>query len=403
MPFSDIEDALRDFSDGKFLIVTDDENRENEGDVILAAEKVTPEAINFMEVHARGMICVPMTCDALDRLRLPLMVERNTERHRTAFSVTVDAETGTTTGISVQDQARTILTLCDPETSPDDLLVPGHVQPLRASPGGVLQRAGHTEATVDLARLAGSQPAGILCEIKNPDGTMARLPQLVEFSRQYGIRMITIADLIAYRARTEKLVKLVAKGSLPTRYGTFTFYAYVSTLDNAPFLALAKGDVKGTDSVLVRVHSSCLTGDIFKSLRCDCGDQLEFAFSKIEQEGTGVLLYIPQEGRGIGLVNKLKAYVLQEHGRDTVEANEELGFPADKRDYGLGAQVLADLGLSKIRVMTNNPSKLVGLEGFGIEIVERVPIAVCPRPENEEYMRAKRDKMGHILDFEAKN
>jgi 3,4-dihydroxy 2-butanone 4-phosphate synthase/GTP cyclohydrolase II len=403
LPFSKIEDAVRDFSAGKFLIVTDDKNRENEGDVILAAEMVTPEAINFMEVHARGMICVPMTGEALDRLSLPLMVERNTERHRTAFTVTVDSKAGTTTGISVRDQAKTILALSDAETRPEDLLVPGHVQPLRARPGGVLQRAGHTEATIDLARMAGLQPAGLLCEIKNPDGSMARLPELIEFSEQFGIRLITIADLIAYRARTEKLVKLVAKGSLPTRYGRFTFYVYVSTLDDSPFLALTKGDIKGAESVLVRVHSSCLTGDIFKSLRCDCGEQLEYALTKIEEEGAGVLLYIPQEGRGIGLVNKLKAYVLQEHGRDTVEANEELGFPADKRDYGLGAQVLSDLGLSKIRVMTNNPAKRVGLEGFGIKIVERVPICVSPRPENEEYLRAKRDKMGHILDLGSTN
>lgn len=396
--FSNVEDAVRDIAEGRFVIVVDDEDRENEGDLVMAAERVTPEAINFMETHARGWICVPLTGERLDALDIPLMVLHNTDPRSTAFTVTVDAREGVTTGISCEDQATTIRALVDPRTTPRDLRRPGHVRPLRSRPGGVLARAGHTEAAVDLARLAGLQPAGVICEIKNPDGSMARLPQLAEFAERFGLRILTVAELIAYRRRTEKLIRREAKVRLPTPWGEFTAYGYVCTLDQKPYVALVMGDVTRGD-VLVRVHSSCLTGDVFHSRRCDCGEQLHSALDMIAREGRGVLLYIQQEGRDIGLINKLKAYELQEHGKDTVEANEALGFPADLRDYGVGAQVLADLGLSRIRLITNNPKKIVGLEGYGLQVVERVPLRVTPTPDNRRYLETKMEKLGHLIEL----
>lgn len=396
--FSSIEDAIADIREGRFVIVVDDEDRENEGDLVMAAERVSPAAINFMETHARGWICVPMVGERLDALQLPLMVQDNTERHRTAFTVTVDAREGTTTGISAHDQAVTIRNLVDPVSGPRDFARPGHVRPLRARPGGVLSRAGHTEAAVDLARLAGLRPAGVICEIKNSDGSMARLPQLAEFAKKHGLRIATIADLISYRRRTEKLVRLEAKVRLPTPWGEFTAYGYECDLDHKPYVALVMGDISHGD-VLVRVHSSCLTGDVFHSLRCDCGQQLHRALEMIADEGRGVLLYIQQEGRDIGLINKLKAYELQEHGKDTVEANEALGFAADLRDYGIGAQVLEDLGLSRIRLITNNPKKIVGLEGYGLHVTERVPLQVAPTPDNRHYLETKMEKLGHLIEL----
>jgi 3,4-dihydroxy 2-butanone 4-phosphate synthase/GTP cyclohydrolase II len=397
--FSTIRLALRDLEAGRFIIVVDDEDRENEGDLIMAAAMVTPEAVNFAEHHARGLLCVPMDPEIADQLDLPLMVAHNTSLHGTAYTVTVDAASGVTTGISAQDRARAIRLLSDPGTRPKDLARPGHVQPLRADPGGVLRRAGHTEATVDLVRLAGQRPVGVLCEMKNADGSMARLPDLQVFAQEHGIRIITVADLIEYRRRHEKLIDKVAEGQLPTRYGTFRFRAYSSKVDGRGYVALIMGDVAAQDAPLVRVHSSCLTGDVFKSLRCDCGDQLELALERIVKAGAGVLLYIDQEGRGIGLLNKLRAYTLQDQGRDTVAANEELGFAADLREYGIGAQVLTDLGLRRIRLMTNNKRKLVGLAGYGIEIVERVPVMAKPRKENLEYLRTKKERLGHLLDL----
>jgi len=399
MPFATIEEALAEMRAGNFIIVVDDEDRENEGDLVMAAEFITPAAVNFIETHARGMLCVPMERERLRALDIPLMVADNTGRYHTAFTVTVDAKGVTTTGISAADQAATIRRLADPKARAEDFLRPGHVQPLMAEPGGVLHRSGHTEATVDLARLAGLKAAAILCEIKNPDGSMARLPELERFAGDHGLKLATIADLIQYRRRTEKLVCRVATTTLPTAFGDFTAHAYESLVDTNPYLALTLGDVT-QDGTLVRVHSSCLTGDVFHSCRCDCGAQLELALRMIREAGRGVLLYVHQEGRGIGLLNKLRAYELQDHGSDTVEANELLGFPADLRDYGIGAQVLVDLGVRNIRLMTNNPKKLIGLQGYGITIMEQVPLTIPPTDHNACYLRAKRDKLGHRLELD---
>ncbi|HUT75405.1 MAG TPA: bifunctional 3,4-dihydroxy-2-butanone-4-phosphate synthase/GTP cyclohydrolase II [Armatimonadota bacterium] len=399
MPFATIEEAVAETAAGNFVIVVDDEDRENEGDLIMAAEFITPATVNFLETHARGMLCVPMERGRLQQLEIPLMVADNTERYHTAFTVTVDAKGVTTTGISAADQAATIRKLADPKAHADDFVRPGHVQPLMAEPGGVLHRSGHTEAALDLARLAGLRPAATICEIKNPDGGMARLPELERFGADHGFKLITIADLIQYRRRTEKLVRRLATTALPTPFGDFTAHAYESLVDTNPYLALTLGDVT-RDGTLVRVHSSCVTGDVFHSRRCDCGAQLELALRMIQEEGRGVLLYVHQEGRGIGLLNKLRAYELQDCGHDTVEANELLGFPADLRDYGIGAQVLVDLGVKHIRLMTNNPKKLVGLEGYGLTIIEQVPLAVPPTAQNAPYLRTKRDKLGHQLEVE---
>jgi 3,4-dihydroxy 2-butanone 4-phosphate synthase/GTP cyclohydrolase II len=394
--FNTIEEAIEDFRQGKMVVVVDDEDRENEGDLVMAAEKVTPEAINFMVTHARGLVCVPITGRRAEELDLDPMVTNNTDPHATAFTVSVDA-VGTTTGISAHERAYTVRKIIDPETKPDDLRRPGHVFPLRAKDGGVLRRAGHTEAAVDLAKLAGLYPAGVICEVMKEDGTMARVPELMEFVREHGLKIITIADLIRYRRCTEKLVRLVGTAKLPTRYGEFTIYAYESLLDGKGHLALVKGDLRQTEAPLVRVHSECLTGDVFGSLRCDCGNQIAQALRQIESEGTGVLLYMRQEGRGIGILNKIRAYELQDKGKDTVEANEALGFPPDLRDYGIGAQILSDLGLTKLRIMTNNPRKIAGLEGHGLKVVERVPLEVPPGPENGFYLSTKKKKLGHLL------
>jgi len=395
--FNTIEEAIEDIRQGKIVIVVDDEDRENEGDFIMAAEKVTPEAINFMTKYGRGLICVAMTPERLRELDLHPMVTENTAHMGTQFTVSVDARYGTTTGISAYDRATTIRALVDPRTRPEDLARPGHIFPLRAREGGVLNRAGHTEAVVDLCRLAGLYPAGVLCEIMDEDGTMARVPKLMELARQFGMKIITVRDLIEYRRRTEKLVRRVVTTNLPTAYGHFVLHLYESAVDEHHHIALAKGDVTTPEPVLTRVHSQCLTGDVFGSLRCDCGEQLHKAMRMIEKEGRGVLLYMRQEGRGIGLVNKLLAYRLQDKGKDTVEANEELGFAADLRDYGIGAQILYDLGVRKIRLMTNNPRKIVGLQGYGLEVVERVPIEVPPNEINLRYLETKRDKLGHLI------
>ncbi|MDQ2731969.1 MAG: bifunctional 3,4-dihydroxy-2-butanone-4-phosphate synthase/GTP cyclohydrolase II [Armatimonadota bacterium] len=397
MPFASIEEAVADIALGKFVVVVDDAERENEGDCIMAAQKVTPAALNFLERHARGMVCVPMAPELLDRLAIPLMVERNTDRYRTAFTITVDARMGTTTGISVEDQAVTISKLVAPESRPEDLLRPGHVQPILAMNGGVLKRAGHTEASVDLARMAGLSPAGILCEIKNDDGSMARGPDLERFCAEHDLKFINIADLIRYRRRSEKLVKREAVFRLPTSYGEFRGYAYESSVDPNPYVALVMGEIDPDVPTLVRVHSGCLTGEVLQSLRCDCGSQLHGALRMIGREGRGVLLYIAQEGRDIGLLNKLRAYQLQDMGMDTVEANVELGFKPDPRDYGIGSQVLVDLGLRKIRLLTNNPAKRAGMDGYGLQVVEQLPIEFAPNEENRRYLEVKRDKMGHTL------
>ncbi|MBE0447152.1 MAG: bifunctional 3,4-dihydroxy-2-butanone-4-phosphate synthase/GTP cyclohydrolase II [Actinobacteria bacterium] len=395
-----IEEALQDIREGKIIIVVDDEDRENEGDFIMAAEKVTPEAVNFMAKNGRGLICMPCTPERLDALEIPAMVYNNTSAQGTAFTVSIGAKDKITTGISARDRAVTIQTVIDPNSKPEDISMPGHVFPLRAKRGGVLERAGHTEAAVDLARLAGLFPAGVICEIMNEDGTMARLPQLKGVAEKFGLKLVSVADLIKYRRRNEKLVERIAEVALPTNFGVFKAIGYRCSLDGKEYFALVKGDVDGKENVLVRVHSECLTGDIFHSLRCDCGDQLEAALSMIESEGQGVLLYIlGHEGRGIGLLNKLRAYELQESGRDTVQANNELGFPADLRDYGMGAQILADLGLTSIRLMTNNPKKIVGLEGYGLNIVERVSLQVRPTDYNIHYLQTKKDKMDHLLDW----
>jgi 3,4-dihydroxy 2-butanone 4-phosphate synthase/GTP cyclohydrolase II len=399
--FSTIEEAIAEIAAGRMLIVVDDEDRENEGDFVMAAEKVTPEAVNFMAKNGRGLICLPMSGERLDALHVPPMTNLNTSAQGTAFHVSIGAKGKITTGISAADRATTILTAIDLATRPEDISMPGHVFPLRAKAGGVLERAGHTEAAVDLARLAGLTPAGVICEIMNADGTMARRPQLEEVAREHGLKMVTVADLIRYRRRNEHLVERIATVRLPTRAGEFVAHAYTSLLDGSTHVALVVGDVAGKQNVLVRVHSECLTGDIFHSLRCDCGDQLEEAMRRVQAEGQGVVLYIVgHEGRGIGLANKFRAYELQEHGHDTVEANEVLGFPADLRDYGIGAQILADLGLTSMRLMTNNPTKVVGLEGYGLSVTEQVPLEVPARPDNIEYLRTKREKMAHTLRIE---
>jgi len=397
-----IEAALEDIRQGKMVILVDDEDRENEGDLTMAAEKVTPEAINFMARYGRGLICLSLTEERLIELRLPMMVSENTSRFQTAFTVSVDARRGVTTGISAADRAATILTAVDESTQPEDLVSPGHIFPLRARQGGVLVRTGQTEGSVDLARLAGLKPAGVICEIMKDDGTMARMPDLRVFAETYGLRVVTIADLIKYRLNKESLVRRVATATLPTKYGgVFTAIAYENDVDPYHHIALVKGEIGTEDTVLVRVHSQCLTGDVFGSKRCDCEEQLHTAMAMVEKEGKGVIVYMRQEGRGIGLVNKLRAYCLQDIGKDTVEANEALGFKADMRDYGIGAQILADLGLHKIRLMTNNPRKIIGLEGYGIEVVERVAIETKPHQENIEYLKAKAKKMGHLLSIKS--
>lgn len=396
MPFCSVDEAITEIREGRFILVLDDESRENEGDLIMAAEKVTPEAINFLAKYARGLICVPLSSDRISELDLPLMTQHNTEAMGTAFTVSVDARRGVTTGISAYDRAEAIRTLIDPAATKADLVSPGHTFPLQAMDGGVLRRAGHTEATVDLARLAGLYPAGICCEIMAEDGTMARLPELEEFAIAHGIKMLTIEDLIRYRIRRERMVRRIADVSMPTEYGEFRSIAYESLLDGQSHIALVCGD-PAADDALVRVHSQCLTGDTFRSKRCDCGEQLSMALGMIQENGNGVLLYMHQEGRGIGLANKLRAYALQDQGRDTVEANNDLGYPADLRDYGIGAQILLDLGIRRIRLLTNNPRKIIGLQGYGLEIVERVPLEVAPNSANRHYLETKRDKLNHMV------
>ena len=395
--FATIDEALDDIRDGRMLIVVDDEDRENEGDLIFAADKVTPEAINFMARFARGLVCVSLTPSRCDALELPLMVEKNTSTHGTAFTVSVEAKEGTTTGISAHDRAATVRALVDEKTRPDDLQMPGHTFPLRARRGGVLKRAGHTEASVDLARLAGLTPAGVLCEIMDDDGQMARLPRLQEIAREHGLGILTVADLIAFRMRTEKLVERVAGPALPTEAGDFRIYAYRNRVTGEEHVALVMGQIDPAKPVLVRVHSQCLTGDVFGSRRCDCGDQLDAAMHQIAEEGSGILVYLLQEGRGIGLFNKLRAYELQDMGEDTVEANLHLGFKPDPRDYGTGAQILVDLGARRLRLMTNNPKKYSALRGFGLEIAERVPLEVPPTDSSRSYLETKKRKMGHLL------
>jgi 3,4-dihydroxy 2-butanone 4-phosphate synthase/GTP cyclohydrolase II len=396
-PFATIEEAIEDIRSGRFVVVVDAPDRENEGDLTIAAERATPDAINFMATHGRGVICLCLTEERVDELQLRLLASSHESRHGTAYTTTIDAREGISTGVSAADRAHTIKVAIDPATTPHDLIEGGHILPLRARPGGVLQRGGQTEAAIDLARLAGLTPAGVVCEIMNEDGTMARVPDLAEFCERHGIRMVTVADLIQYRRRTEKLVERVVSVRLPTEYGEFQAVAYRELLTGKQHLALVKGAVAGKKDVLVRVHSECLTGDVFHSLRCDCGEQLEQALAQIGGEDSGVLLYMAQEGRGIGLLNKLRAYGLQERGLDTVEANVELGFPADSREYGIGYQILSDLGLSAIRLLTNNPRKMEGIESYGLRVVEQVPIEVPPNDENRGYLAAKREKLGHTL------
>ena len=396
-PFAPIEDAIKAIRNGEMIIVVDDEDRENEGDLTIAAQRITPEAINFMATHGRGLICVPLTEERLMELDLPQMVAKNTAQFETAFTVTIEAKGVTSTGISAADRAATILTSIDPRTRPSDLARPGHVFPLKARNGGVLVRAGQTEAAVDLARIAGLYPAGVICEIMNSDGTMARVPELTRFAKKHKLLMITIADLIQYRMRTETLVRRAAAAALPTEYGEFRVVAYESLLDRETHVALIKGDLGAGDNVLVRVHSKCLTGDVFHSARCDCGPQLEAAMQRISEEGRGVLLYLNQEGRGIGLTNKIRAYELQDQGLDTVEANERLGFKADQRDYGIGAQILSDLGVKTMRLLTNNPRKFVGLQGYGLSVSEAVPLEIPASDHTRRYLKTKKDKLGHKL------
>jgi 3,4-dihydroxy 2-butanone 4-phosphate synthase/GTP cyclohydrolase II len=395
--FVSVEEAVARIARGEQIIVVDDEDRENEGDLIFAADKVTPEAINFMARFGRGLICASMTAARCDELELPLMVEKNTSTHGTAFTISVEVKEGTTTGISAHDRAATVRALVDPKTVPDDLQKPGHMFPLRAERGGVLKRAGHTEASVDLARMAGLTPAGVLCEVMDDDGQMARLPRLQEVAAEHGLGILTVADLIAYRMRTENLVERVAGPALPTDAGDFRIYGYRNRVTGEEHVALVMGKISPKEPVLVRVHSQCLTGDVFASRRCDCGSQLDAAMNRIAEEGSGILLYLMQEGRGIGLFNKLRAYELQDQGEDTVEANIHLGFKADPRDYGTGAQILVDLGARRLRLMTNNPKKYTALRGFGLEITERVPLEVPPTESNRPYLEAKKLKMGHLL------
>ncbi len=397
MGIANITEAIEDIKAGRFVIIVDDEDRENEGDLAIAAEKVTPEAINFMTKHARGLICLPIVGERLDELRIPLMVQDNTSRLSTAFTVSIEAKHRVSTGISAADRAETIKAVLDSCTKPEDLVRPGHTFPLLAREGGVLARSGHTEAIVDLARLAGLYPAGVICEIMNDDGSMARLPQLEIMSDRFGIKIVTIADLIAYRRRHEKLIHRVAEAKLPSKYGEFTAIAYKSDIDSDEHLALIMGDASTDEPVLVRVHSECVTGDVFNSLRCDCGEQIELAMQTIAKEGRGVFLYMRQEGRGIGFHNKIRAYALQDKGMDTVEANLALGLAADLRDYGIGAQILVDLGLHKIRLLTNNPKKVIGLEGYGLKVVETIPIICSPNPYNLHYLETKQKKLGHRL------
>jgi 3,4-dihydroxy 2-butanone 4-phosphate synthase/GTP cyclohydrolase II len=397
--FASIPEAVEDVRAGRLVVVVDDADRENEGDLIMAAEKVTPEAIAFIVRHSSGVICMPVEGDRLDELQIPLMVAANTDHQRTAFTVSIDARRGVSTGISAADRATTIRTVVDPATGPEDLSRPGHIFPLRYREGGVLKRAGHTEASVDLARLAGLYPAGVLCETVNDDGTMARLPDLVRFAAEHGLKVISIADLIAYRRAHEVLVSRLAEATIPTPYGEFRSYAYESLVDGRTHVALVLGDIGDGTELLTRVHSECLTGDVFGSLRCDCGAQLERAMEMVGREGRGVVLYVRgHEGRAIGLSHKLQAYELQDQGRDTVEANLELGFPADPRDYGIGAQILVDLGVRTMRLLTNNPAKRAGLEGYGLAISDRIPIQTAPTSQNIGYLRAKREKLGHLLD-----
>ncbi|HAZ31326.1 MAG TPA: bifunctional 3,4-dihydroxy-2-butanone-4-phosphate synthase/GTP cyclohydrolase II [Dehalococcoidia bacterium] len=398
MALATIREAIEDLKSGKFVIVVDDEGRENEGDIIIAAEKITPEAINFMAKHARGLICVPINGKRLDELRIPLMVRENTAPFDSAFTVSVEARHKVTTGISARDRATTVKVLIDPTTRPDDIVCPGHIFPLRAREGGVLVRAGHTEASVDLARLAGLYPAAVICEIMNDDGTMASLPDLERLASEYGFKIVSVAQLIAYRRRHDTLVQRVAEARLPTAYGEFTAIAYRSVIDPDEHVALVKGEVDGDEPILVRVHSECLTGDVFGSLRCDCGEQIPMAMEAIASEGRGVFLYMRQEGRGIGLHNKIKAYALQDEGMDTVEANEKLGFSPDLREYGIGAQILVDLGVRNMRLLTNNPKKVIGLDGYGLRVVETLPIMAPATPENVHYLETKREKLGHLIN-----
>jgi 3,4-dihydroxy 2-butanone 4-phosphate synthase/GTP cyclohydrolase II len=395
--FSSIDEAVEEIRAGRILVVVDDEDRENEGDLLMAADKVTPEAVNFMAKHGRGLICMPMMGDRLDALQISMMVSDNTAPLGTAFTVSVDARRGVTTGTSAFDRAVTIRTLVDPTARPEDLTRPGHIFPLRAMPGGVLRRAGHTEAAVDLARMAGCSPAGVICEVLDEEGGMARLPELLALARRFDLKCITIKELIEYRIQKEKLVRRAATTKLPTDYGEFTVIAYETTVDDRLPLALVRGDVAGEAPTLVRVHSECLTGDVFASRRCDCGSQLHKALAIIEREGRGVLVYMRQEGRGIGLLNKLKAYELQDQGKDTVEANHALGFRADLRHYGIGAQILVDLGVKNLRILTNNPKKIVGIEGYGLHVLERVPLEVSATEDNRRYLETKRDKLGHLF------
>jgi 3,4-dihydroxy 2-butanone 4-phosphate synthase/GTP cyclohydrolase II len=402
-PFATIEQAIDEIRQGKMVVVCDDEDRENEGDLVMAAQFVTPEAINFMAKEACGFICLALTPERCEELGLELMTAKNESVLQTPFTITIEARHGVTTGVSAHDRAHTMQVAIDPDAKPDDLAQPGHVNPLKAKHGGVLERTGHTEASVDLARLAGLLPAGVICEVMNEDGSMARVPDLIDYCERHGLKMVTIADLIAYRRRNDKLVERVVSTHLPTTFGEFEAVGYRSLVDDKHHVALVKGDVAGRADVLVRVHSECLTGDVFHSLRCDCGEQLSSALSMIEREGEGVLLYLSQEGRGIGLLNKLRAYRLQEEGLDTVEANERLGLPADLRDYGIGAQILGDLGLSSIRILTNNPKKIKGLEGYGLSVSAQIPIEHAPNAHNEAYMRTKAERMGHILHHQGLN